>query len=57
MLSQTALFHQALLRSEVDAHLLVYEAMPHAHWIYLDLPESDQAFRAMAGFFRRRLAS
>jgi epsilon-lactone hydrolase len=57
MLSQTALFHQALLRSGVDAQLLVYEAMPHAHWIYLDLPESDQAFRAMAEFFRNRLAA
>jgi epsilon-lactone hydrolase len=51
MLSQTALFHQALLGAGVDARLLVFEAMPHAHWIYLDLPESDQAFRAMAGFF------
>jgi hypothetical protein len=29
--------------------------MPHAHWIYLDLPESDQAFRAMAGFFESHL--
>jgi len=33
------------------ARLLVFEAMPHAHWIFLDLPESDQAFRAMASFF------
>jgi monoterpene epsilon-lactone hydrolase len=51
MLSQTSLFHQALLRSGVDARLLIFEAMPHAHWIFLDLPESDQAFRSMAGFF------
>jgi acetyl esterase/lipase len=55
MLSQTALFHQALLRAGVDARLLVFEAMPHAHWIYLDLPESDRAFRAMAAFFRNHL--
>jgi acetyl esterase/lipase len=55
MLSQTALFHQALLRAGVDARLLVFEAMPHAHWIYLDLPESDAAFRAMAAFFRTHL--
>jgi acetyl esterase/lipase len=55
MLSQTALFHHALLRSGVDARLLVFEAMPHAHWIFLDLPESDQAFRAMANFFERSL--
>jgi epsilon-lactone hydrolase len=51
MLSQTSLFHQALLRSGVDARLLIFEAMPHAHWIFLDLPESDQAFRSVAGFF------
>lgn len=56
MLSQTALFHRALLYSGVDARLLVFEAMPHAHWIFLDLPESDQAFRAMAAFFEARMA-
>jgi len=55
MLSQTSLFHHALLRSGVDARLLVFEAMPHAHWIFLDLPESDQAFRAMASFFESQL--
>jgi monoterpene epsilon-lactone hydrolase len=57
MLSQTTLFHQALLRSGVDARLLVFEAMPHAHWIFLDLPESDHAFRAMASFMESHLAS
>jgi epsilon-lactone hydrolase len=57
MLSQTALFHHALLRSGVDARLLVFEAMPHAHWIFLDLPECDQAFRAMANFFGSNLKS
>ena len=51
MLSQTALFHRALLRAGVHAEILIFEAMPHAHWIFLDLPESDQAFRAMARFF------
>jgi monoterpene epsilon-lactone hydrolase len=56
MLSQTSIFHRALLGAGVDAQLLVFEAMPHAHWIYLDLPESDQAFRAMAGFFSGHLA-
>jgi monoterpene epsilon-lactone hydrolase len=55
MLSQTSLFHQALLHSGVDARLLVFEAMPHAHWIFLDLPESDQAFSAMAGFMESHL--
>lgn len=49
-LSQTALFHQALLRNGVHAELVVFEAMPHAHWIYLDLPESAAAFEIMANF-------
>jgi epsilon-lactone hydrolase len=56
MLSQTSLFHRALLDAGVEARLQVFEAMPHAHWIYLDLPESTQAFRAMAEFFSRYLA-
>ena len=51
MLSQTALFHQALLAASVEARLELFEAMPHAHWIFLDLPESEQAFRTMARFF------
>jgi epsilon-lactone hydrolase len=57
LLSQTALFHQALLRQGVNAQLRVFEAMPHAHWIFLDLPESDQAFRTMAGFFTQQFRS
>ena len=57
MLSQTSLFHRALLSAGVDARLLVFEAMPHAHWIFLDIPESTQAFRAMADFFEAQLAS
>jgi epsilon-lactone hydrolase len=56
MLSQTSLFHRALLDAGVDARLQVFEAMPHAHWIYLDLPESTEAFRAMADFFLGHLA-
>jgi monoterpene epsilon-lactone hydrolase len=57
MLSQTALFHCALLRSGVDARLVVFEAMPHAHWSYLEIPESDEAFRLMAAFLEEQLGS
>ncbi|HEX5182621.1 MAG TPA: alpha/beta hydrolase fold domain-containing protein [Allosphingosinicella sp.] len=56
LLSQTTLFHRALLAAGVPAELVVFEAMLHAHWIYQDIPESDEAFRLMADFFRRRLA-
>jgi epsilon-lactone hydrolase len=55
LLSQTALFHRALLRAGVEAQLVVFEAMPHAHWIYLALPESDEAFAHMADFIARRV--
>lgn len=55
LLSQTALFHRALLQAEVEARLVVFEAMPHAHWIYLDLPESDEAFAHMSDFLSRNL--
>jgi monoterpene epsilon-lactone hydrolase len=55
LLSQTALFHRALLRAGVEAQLVVFEAMPHAHWIYLALPESDEAFAHMAEFIARRV--
>jgi len=55
MLSQTSLFHLALLRAGVAADLVVFEAMPHAHWAWLDTPESTEAFQIMAGFFNRHL--
>jgi epsilon-lactone hydrolase len=51
LLSQTVLFHRALLRADVKAKLVVFEAMPHAFWSYLDTPESDEAFQTMADFF------
>lgn len=55
LLSQTALFHRALLRVGVDAQLVVFEGMPHAHWAWLELPESTEAFEIMGRFFNRRL--
>ena len=51
LLSNTALFHQALLRAGVDARLLVFEAMPHAFWYHFSLPETQEALEAMAKFF------
>ncbi|QGZ93648.1 alpha/beta hydrolase [Terricaulis silvestris] len=57
LLSQTALLHRALRREGVAADLVVFEAMPHAHWIYLELPESDDAFAVMSAFLRRAIKS
>ncbi len=52
LLSGTTIYHRALLQAGVDARLVVFEAMPHAHWImYHDTPEAAEAFRDMAKFF------
>jgi len=51
LLSDTALFHRALLGAGVDARLVIFEALPHAFWAYTDLPESTEAFELMARFF------
>ena len=55
MLSQTGRFHRALLAAGVEARLEVFEAMPHAHWIFLDIPEAQAAFASMSRFFRQQL--
>jgi acetyl esterase/lipase len=56
LLSPTTIFHRALRRSGVEAELVVFEAMPHCHWITgIDLPESKEAFQIMAEFLDRKL--
>lgn len=57
LLSATALFQRALLRAGVDSNLVVFEGMPHAHWGWLDIPETDEAFDVMASFFLRHWAA
>jgi monoterpene epsilon-lactone hydrolase len=54
-LSGTVDFHRALLRAGVDAHLMVFDAMPHAFWYLFDLPESREALEAQASFLDRHL--
>lgn len=55
LLSQSTLFHRALLRAGVDADLVVFEGLPHAFWSYILAPESDEAFGIMANFFKTRV--
>jgi epsilon-lactone hydrolase len=57
LLSHTTLFHRALRRAGVDADLIVFEAMPHAFWSYIVATESDEAFGAMADFFKEKLGA
>jgi monoterpene epsilon-lactone hydrolase len=55
LLSGTVDFHRALLRAGVDARLIVFDSMPHAHWYSFDLPESKEALEAQAAFLDRHL--
>ncbi|OCC25496.1 hypothetical protein MB02_02345 [Croceicoccus estronivorus] len=57
ILSATASFHRALRRAGVAADLFVYEAMPHAHWYTVHMPEAREAIDVMADFFLRHLRS
>ena len=55
LLSGTAILHRAFLRAGVDAQLVVFEALPHAFWNDVHLPETREADGLMANFFDRKL--
>jgi acetyl esterase/lipase len=55
LLSNTSIFHRALLRAGVNAQLVVFEALPHAFWYHFQLPETKEALPIMANFFNERL--
>jgi len=51
LLSDTAIFHRALLRAGDNSQLVVFEALPHAFWYHFQLPETKEALELMAKFF------
>lgn len=55
LLSDTSTLHRALLRAGVDAHLVVFEALPHAFWYHFQLPETKEALEVMAKFFDEKV--
>ena len=55
LLSNTTIFHRALLQAGVDAQLVVYEALPHAFWYHFQLPETREALESMAKFFDQKV--
>jgi monoterpene epsilon-lactone hydrolase len=55
LLSNTSMFHLALLRAGVNAQLVVFEALPHAFWYHFQLPETKDALQIMANFFGEKL--
>ena len=48
LLSDTTMFHRALLHEGNDAALLVFEALPHAFWYHFQLPETKEALKEIA---------
>jgi monoterpene epsilon-lactone hydrolase len=57
LLSATVNFHRAIRRAGAQSDLFVFDAMPHAHWYALHLPETSEAIDFMAHFFSRHLSS
>jgi monoterpene epsilon-lactone hydrolase len=55
LLSNTSIFHRALLHAGNDAQLVVYEALPHAFWYHFELPETRECLELMAKFFDNKL--
>lgn len=55
LLSGTTILHRAFLRAGVDAQLIVFEALPHAFWNDVHLPESQEMHQLSARFFDRCL--
>ncbi len=50
LLSGTTILHRAFLRHGVDARLIIFEALTHAFWNDVSLPESREAYTDMADF-------
>ena len=55
LLSDTTIFHRALLRTGNDAQLVVFEALPHAFWYHFQLPETREALELIARFMDEKL--
>ncbi len=49
-LSGTVNFHRALLKAGVDSQLIVYDALPHAFWYTVGIPEASEALEFQAKF-------
>jgi monoterpene epsilon-lactone hydrolase len=56
LLSGTGILHRAFLRNGDDARLIVFEALPHAFWNDISLPETIEAYNYMADFFSQQLS-
>ena len=56
-LSNTVRAHRKLRQSGVEAWLQVFEGQSHAQYLHPFLPETEEAFAEITGFFKRYLAA
>lgn len=55
LLSGTSILQRHFYEAGVQAQLIVFEALPHAFWNDVHLPESREAYTIMANFFDKHL--
>ena len=55
LLSGTVNLHRAYINADVDARLVVFDALTHAFWYNPQLPEAIEANHIMAEFFVKQL--
>ena len=53
--SALTLAHRRLARAGVDSDLQLFDGLPHAFFMWPDMPESAEAFQLIAQFFDRHL--
>ena len=55
--SALTLAHRRMARLGVESELHLFDGLPHAFFVWPDMPESKEAFAIMARFFDRRLGT
>lgn len=53
--SALTLAHRRLTRGGVASQLFLFDGLPHAFFVWPDMPESMEAYRVIAGFFDQHL--
>lgn len=53
--SALTLAHRRLAAAGVESELQLFDGLPHAFFMWPDMPESQEAFRLIAAFFDRHL--
>lgn len=53
--SALTLAHRRLTRAGAASELFLFDGLPHAFFVWPDMPESMEAYRVIAGFFDRHL--